>query len=69
MTNEDKIRAMTVEQLAKYIAEEQINAIHLVLESIGEIDITCAFLEISNRLLKEIVEEKLAWLKQEAEND
>jgi len=66
MTNADVIRKMSDEELAKYIANEQINAIVMFLKGFDD-ELLNDFTEVSSIKIGEVVDEKLKWLKKEAD--
>lgn len=59
-TNADKIRQMTDEELADFIARQRFSVVNPIADKLG-IDVTTAFIVGRKNALD--------WLKQEVEND
>lgn len=60
MTNADKIRAMTDEELAYFIAQQRFCTINLIADEFG-LDVTFQFIKGKNNALD--------WLKQEVSDN
>lgn len=66
MTNYDRIQAMNYEELAKQIAGEQVNGVRVFLHGL-DYELEKEFMDEVKKTWPELVQEKLDWLKQEAE--
>lgn len=67
MTNADRIRSMTDEELAVQLANEQIIACLSLIKGLDDKDFLFAYLEETKTMKSEIIKEKLNWLKKEYE--
>ncbi len=66
VTNADKIRAMSDEELAKQISGEQVNGVRVFLNGFDR-ELEEEYIDEVKKAWPELVKEKLDWLKQEAD--
>lgn len=67
LTNADRIRAMSIEELAKQLAAEQIAGARSFLHGFDN-ELEAEYVEEVKKAWPEIIREKLEWLKQEAKD-